>query len=73
MAHSNSLADAECLTCFSVFDGGDLGGQLSNDPVESRRVAGGLLEPFFNPEASLEGRMRIVEAHDDVARRIFSV
>lgn len=56
-----------------MFDGGDLGGELSDDPVESRRVVEGLLEPFFNPEASTEGRMRIVEAHDDVAKRIFSV
>jgi hypothetical protein len=55
-----------------VFDGGDLGGELKDDPVKSRIVVESLLEPFLKGEVS-EGRMRIVEAHDDVARRIFSV
>lgn len=55
-----------------MFDGGDLGGELKDDPVKSRIVVDSLLEPFLTGEVS-KGRMRIVEAHDDVARRIFSV
>ncbi|KFH47455.1 Presilphiperfolan-8-beta-ol synthase-like protein [Hapsidospora chrysogenum ATCC 11550] len=54
-----------------MFDGGDLGGELKDDPIKSRIVVDSLLEPFLTGEVS-KGRMRIVEAHDDVARRIFS-
>lgn len=56
-----------------MFDGGELGGELTDDPVKSRRVVESLLEPFLKPEAPTQGRMRIVEAHDDVANRVFSV
>lgn len=59
-----------------VFDGGELGGELSDDSIRSKEVVQSLLAPFLNPEHSKQSageRMRIIEAHDDVARRMFAV
>lgn len=56
-----------------MFDGGELGGELKDDPIKSRKVVDSLLEPFREGRQVQEGRLRIVEAHDDVVNRMSSV
>lgn len=48
-------------------------GELRDQPEQSRNVIGSLLEPFSRKKVFRKGRMRIVEAHDHLALRMFSV
>lgn len=51
-----------------VFDLDD----ADDEAGEPERLMESLLDPFYMTEVPSEGRNRIVEAHDDVARRLFS-
>lgn len=57
------------LIITKVFDDG----KLRNEPEKSKHVMASFLQPF-NGETPRDGeRMLIVEAHDDLAKRMFFV